>query len=236
MTNGPLSTTNTLVEWLKPTYSRSQYLLYLAGCLMFSFGANFFIAAELGTDPLDVFALGLMKHIPITVGIAQAGFALVCLLIWAVWNKKLPLLSPFVTFFLCGSLIDLWMHVRVDQYLPLGPYPMMLAGVLLCAYGSSYIIMSGIGIRAMDLVALTMTLRWRLPFWAAKGVMEVLLLALGWWWGGPVGVGTLCFLIFVGWMIQPLMVANEKVLHIPNHGLKKNPAPELTAIGRLAVL
>jgi uncharacterized membrane protein YczE len=216
-----------LIGWLKPTYSGQQYLLYLAGCLMFSVGADFFIASQLGTDPLDVFALGLMNHLPITVGIAQSGFALICLFIWALWNKKLPPISPFVTFFLCGSLIDVWMWVRLDQYMPLGAYPVMLVGVLLCAYGSSYIIMSGIGIRAMDLVAITMTMRWRLPFWAAKGVMEVILLALGWWWGGPVGVGTLCFLVFVGWMIQPLMVANEKVLRIPNHGLKRSPLHEV---------
>ena len=52
----------------------------------------------------------------------------------------------------------------------------MLTGVLLCAYGSSYIIMSGIGIRAMDLVAITMVQRWKAPFWVWKTVLELCLL------------------------------------------------------------
>lgn len=208
-----------LVEWITPRYSRGQYLLYLTGCLMFSVGADFFIGSQLGTDPLDVFSLGLLKHLPITVGIAQAGFALLCLGIWSVWNRKAPPISPLVTFFFCGSLIDLWMHVRLDTFVLVHAYPLMLMGTALCAYGSSLIIMSGIGIRAMDLVAITMTRRWYIPFWLTKGLMEMFLLGAGWWLGGPVGIGTFCFLIVVGWMIQPLMMANEKVLNLPNHGL-----------------
>jgi uncharacterized membrane protein YczE len=202
--------------------------------MAFSVGADFFIAAGLGTDPLDVFALGLMNYLPVTVGIAQAAFALICLIIWALWNRRLPLISPFVTCFLCGSLIDLWMWLRLDQFVPIGPYAMMLAGTVLCAYGSSFIIMSGIGIRAMDLIAISMTHRWGLPFWAAKGVMEAILLALGWWWGGPVGIGTVCFLVLVGWMIQPLMMANEKVFRVPNHGLKRPPLAGSTPVAARA--
>src|SRR4030095_9270601 len=133
-----------------------QYSLYLLGCVLFSFGANFFIHSKLGTDPLDVFSLGLLKHVTfMTAGIAQGGLAAGCLLIWSVWNKRLPLLSPFVTFFLCGTLIDIFMGdkirhgANVASLIPLSPWPIMILGVILCAYGSSLIIMSGIGIRSM---------------------------------------------------------------------------------------
>lgn len=36
---------------------RGRYAVYLTGCLLFSVGASFFIHSDLGTDPLDVFAL-----------------------------------------------------------------------------------------------------------------------------------------------------------------------------------
>jgi uncharacterized protein len=208
-----------IIEWLTPRFSRRQYVLYFVGCLMFSVGADFFIGSHLGTDPLDVFSLGLLMHIPITVGIAQAGFALLCLAVWSAWNRKVPPISPLVTFFFCGSLIDLWMYWRIDSFLHFNHYALMLTGAALCAYGSALIIMSGIGIRAMDLVAITMTRSWQIPFWLTKGVMELLLLATGWWLGGPVGIGTICFLVAVGWMIQPLMTGNEKFLRIPNYGM-----------------
>ena len=40
----------------------------------------------------------------------------------------------------------------------------MITAVVLCAYASSLIIMSGIGIRAMDLVAITMVEKFKKQF------------------------------------------------------------------------
>lgn len=218
-----------LSEWLIPRFTKDQYAIYLLGCVLFSFGANFFIYSKLGTDPLDVFSLGLRRHVDfMTVGLAQGGFAAGCLLVWSIWNKRLPILSPFVTFFLCGTLIDICMGekirvgVNVASLVPLSPWPLMICGVFLCAYGSSLIIMSGIGIRSMDLVAITMVQKWKVPFWACKGVLEVMLLVSGYLLGGPLGWGTVFFLGFVGWMIQPLMWANSKIFRLPNYGLAKS--------------
>nr|ACX83631.1 putative membrane protein [uncultured soil bacterium V167] len=190
--------------------------VYLAGCVVFAAGATLFIHSAYGVDPLDTLALGLLEHVPLTIGIAQALVAVVCIALWSVWNRRRPVLSPFVTFLLCGSLIDL---MRLTDTSAL-PRPVQLAiGVLLCAYGSALIIMSGIGIRAMDLVVITMTQRWRWPFWVAKASVEAVLLAVGWVLGGPVGVGTLCFLVFVDGLIQPFMAFNRRALRLENRGL-----------------
>ncbi len=68
--------------------------LYLGGCLTFSLGATGFIHAQLGTDPLDVLSQGLIGKISwMTSGIAQSGFAALCIGIWAVWNKRPPTLT-----------------------------------------------------------------------------------------------------------------------------------------------
>lgn len=200
---------------------RTRHLVYLAGCLLFSVGATFFIHSDLGTDPLDVFALGLLEHAPLTIGITQALVALVCVLVWAVWNRRRPPLSPFFTFFLCGSIIDVLRATGVAGHVPAPKFAIMLIGVLLCTYGSALIIMSGVGIRAMDLVAISMTHKWRWPFWAAKGSLELLLLGSGYLMGGPTGVGTLCFLVFVDTLIQPCMWLTTRMFSLQNHGLSE---------------
>lgn len=201
-------------------------LLYLAGCLVFSGGAYLFIHSNLGTDPLDVFALGLQEHIPVTVGLSQATVAAICLAVVAAWTRTRPLLSPLFTFFFCGSLIDLLRWSDPATALPL-PAPGTLAcAVLLCAYGSALIIMSGFGIRAIDLLALTMTSKWRWPFWAAKGIIEASLMAFGFLMGGPLGIGTICFLVGVDLLIQPLIRANSRVFRIPNLGLPEHVAAQ----------
>ena len=124
-----------LAAWLIPNFRRDQYLIYLIGCVLFSFGANFFIHSKLGTDPLDVFSLGLRAHVPfMTVGIAQGGFALICLFIWSIWNKRLPLLSPFVTFFICGTLIDIFMGEKIRVGVNVAPQHILFAGSGLGAF------------------------------------------------------------------------------------------------------
>ncbi|HXU62998.1 MAG TPA: hypothetical protein VN962_14920 [Polyangia bacterium] len=206
---------------LRPTCTRGQCVLYVIGCVIFSLGADFFIGSRLGTDPLDVLSLGLKGTIGITVGMAQGGIAILFLAVWAAWNRRAPIISPFVTFAFCGTLIDVWIWAHVSTGLSTQPIVLLVVGVIFCAYGSSLIIMSGVGIRPMDLVAITMTRRWRAPFWLCKGLLEVLLLLSGWLLGGPCGVGTLVFLAVVGWFIQPMMAFNERSFGLANHGLAR---------------
>lgn len=205
--------------------------VYLAGCVVFAVGAYLFIYSGLGTDPLDVFSLGLLRHVPLTIGIAQTLVAVICLGVVALWTRQRPLLSPIFTFFFCGSLIDLLRLLQPADLLGMVPMPAMLLGTLLCAHGSSLIIMSGFGIRGMDLLAIEMTRHWGLPFWSTKSALEASLLASGWLMGGPVGIGTLTFLLGVNGLIQPMMWANARFLHLRNFGL-----PPREALGdRLAI-
>ncbi len=205
-----------------------RYALYLAGCLVFASGASLFIHSDLGVDPLDVLSLGVLEHLPLTIGVVQALTAAVCIAIWSVWNRRRPVVMPFVTFLLCGSLIDLILLADLSW---ISSVPSLVIAVLLCAYGSALIIMSGTGIRAMDLIVISLNQRLKVPFWGAKVCVEAVLLTLGWLLGGPVGIGTLAFLVFVDGLIQPFMAFNAAVLHLTNHGLTRpggvgGPLPE----------
>jgi hypothetical protein len=213
------------------SYGGSQFALYLAGCVLFAVGATCFIEAGLGTDPLDVFALGLRDVTPLTVGLAQGAFAALMLAVWAGLKRAVPSIWPFITFFFCGTMIDLWLHSGLLARTPLADGLVMLIGVALCALGSAYIIMSGIGIRAMDLVAIALVERTGRPFWVFKAIAEVLLLVVGWALGGPVGIGTVFFLVFVGFLIQPVMALNGKLVGLPNHALPDLHLPAQTRVG-----
>ena len=63
----------------------------------------------------------------------------------------------------------------------------------------------------------------------AKIFLELLLFSTGYLLGGPVGVGTLAFLGLVGPLIQPLMIANNKLFNFKNYGLDppKTNIPEV---------
>ncbi len=227
-----------LSQWIVPRFGVRQYVAYLLGCFGFSFGVVCFAWAGLGADPLYVFSTGLQKVLHFnSYAIAEGGFAAAMLVVWAIWNKKIPIISPFVTFVLCGRLIDFGKKHELASHMPYNEWPLMITAVLLCAYASSLIIMSGIGIRAMDLVAITMVSKFRKEFWVFKTLLEVLLLLSGWlmlsrpsvtWSPGAgivMGIGTLCFVVFVDLLIQPFMAANAKFLRMKNHGLRGTSHP-----------
>lgn len=195
-----------------------KYILYILGCILFSLGATFFIASNLGTNPLDVFTTGVRKHTGLLIGTTQSLFAITCLIIWTIiYNfKKVPPISTFLTFFICGYLIDFFLFLTGEQT-PLNSWVELCIALFLCTEASALIIMSGFGIRAMDLVAIALTDKTGLPFWVYKGIAEVLLFSVGWYLGGAFGIGTICFLFFVGWMIQPFIYVNQK-LGVPNFG------------------
>jgi hypothetical protein len=215
--------------WGKPL-TASRLAVYLAGCIFFAVGEDLFIASNLGTDPLDVFVLGLRKHVPMTIGMGQAGVAAVCIIVWAIWSRKKPIFSPFFTFAFCGSLIDLLQLTKAAQLTHLGPVSLMILAGMMCAYGSALIIMSGIGIRAMDLVAISSREQLHWPFWVGKSSMELVLLVVGIFLGGPAGIGTVYFLASVDLLIQPLVMVNSRC-GVPNLGL---PPKALLATERVS--
>lgn len=192
--------------------------MYLINCAIFAFGATSFIFSNLGTDPLDVFCLGIQNHLNVKIGTIQSCFAILCLFIYSGLNKfKFPPLSTFMTFFICGYMIDFFRYILSDYSNLLNPYVLLVVGTLSCLQGSAGIILSGIGIRAMDLVAISLQDLTNKPFWIYKGLAELALLLTGYFLGGPVGIGTVVFLFVVGWLIKPMMEINKKVLGIESN-------------------
>jgi uncharacterized protein len=219
------------------SFQPKQLITYVSGLVLFSLGAKMFIEAKLGTDPLDVLVIGMNQHLHIGLGTCSGIVAIFFLSWWTAWNRKFPPISPFVSTAAVGYFIDLWNYVQLELYtvqlLPvyevmLGNFPLNLvallivvAALLCCSYASALIIMSGIGIRIMDLVAITMIEKWQWSFFRAKMVLEVGLFLSGWVLGGPMGITTIAFLFLVGPFIQPFMSFNAKYLGMINHGIKK---------------
>lgn len=193
--------------------SSKRLIAYLVACMLFSFGAKFFIDSHLGVDPLDVQVIGLAKTFHTSLGIASGAVALTFLGFWALWNRKIPSPMPFVTAFFCGSLIDLWIYLKLETITGtiFNGHVALAAGLVICSFASSLIIRSGIGIRVMDLVALTFVEKLKIPFFLAKAILEFYLCFTGWMLGGPVGVGTVAFVIFLGPTIQIFLFINERL-------------------------
>jgi uncharacterized membrane protein YczE len=219
------------ILWFFPQgrrWTRQQVFLYLVGCLLFSLGVKLFIDADLGVDPLHAMVIGIVGVIDVPfvrIGFVASSITVLFLLVWMVWNRRLPPVMIFVTMAVVGYLIDLWNLLELQQWTTawLAPMPLMLLGLVVDAYASALIIMSGIGIRVMDLVALTFVKKLGWSFLWAKLLFEVGFVAVAWLTGGPVGMGTVGFVLIVGTLIAPMMWASGRFLSLPNYGLAGRP-------------
>jgi uncharacterized membrane protein YczE len=188
-----------------------------------------FIDSGLGVDPLHSMVIGIVRtaDLPfVGIGLVSSVVTASFLALWSAWNRRLPPLTTFVTMALVGYLVDLWNLLGLDRWIvpALTPGWTMLAGLLLDAYASALIIMSGIGIRVMDLVTITVMRRWRCSFLAGKMGLEFGFLAAALVLGGPVGIGTVAFVGVVASFITPFMRINERLLGLPNFGLGSPPS------------
>lgn len=201
--------------------------MYVGGCACFAFGIKCFIDADLGVDPLHAMTLGIVAWIDrpyVGVGLVDSLATVLLLLVWAAWNRRLPPLTIFITMALVGYLVDLCnaleLHLWTTAGLPSAL--LMVLGLVLVSYGSALIIMSGIGLRVVDLIAVTLMERLGSRFFAAKLALEALFFACAWLLGGPLGLATIGFLIVVGPFMEPMMRANRRFLGLPNHGFPPN--------------
>jgi hypothetical protein len=105
-----------------------------------------------------------------------------------------------------GLLIDTWnwLGLQMGEILGSRTLPLLLA-LLLNAYGSALIIMSGIGLRVVDLVALTLVSHLGTRFYMAKLALEAGFLLAGFLLGGPVGIAAVAFVCVVGPFTEPLI-------------------------------
>lgn len=198
--------------------------MYLAGCLLFSVGVKLFIDAGLGADPMHSMVIGIVQAVGlpfVRIGLISGVITAAFLLLWSCWNRELPPFLTLVTMALVGYLVDLWTLIGLERYTSvwLAPHSLMLAGQLLAAYASALIIMSGIGIRVMDLVALSMVKNWGWSFFAGKLTLEASFFLAAILVAGPVGISTVTFLCVFVPFISTFMWVNERLLRLPNIGL-----------------
>lgn len=212
------------LSWRRDRVTPQRIAAYIAGCVLFSLGVKMFIDAALGTDPLHALILGIVATVSLPgvgVGVVESVLTASFLTLWAVWNRRLPPLMTFVTMASVGFLIDLWNAIGLERWTLawLAPLPLMLVALLSVSYASALIIISGIGIRVMDLLAITFLRRLGWRFLWAKLTFEAGFVLLALAFGGPVGLGTVCFVLVVGTLIPPMMWLSTRYLGLINHGL-----------------
>lgn len=173
------------------------FLVLALGLWLFGTGEALLIAASIGQSPWTVLADGLAKTLNMTIGETTFLTSIVVLLLWIPLKRKPGL----------GTVMNiLVIAIAIDVMIPLLPTPInnvaqtveALVGILLVGLASALYITCNVGAGPRDGLMTGLNERTGVRVGRVRTGIEVVVLTIGYFLGGKVGVGTLLFAVLIG--------------------------------------
>ena len=105
-----------------------------------------------------------------------------------------------------GLLYDLWGTILFNkiEWIIKQPYAgyIFLLGILIAPFGAALYILSGISVGPVDYLMLAIRRRKGISLQNSRIFIESMFVLLAWLVRGPIGVGTICIMLFWGLILQ----------------------------------
>lgn len=171
--------------------------LFTVGLFIFALGLVLNVRANLGLGPWNVFQVALTLWTPLSLGQTSQVVGFIIIVISYFLGIK-PGLGTFGNLLLIGWFIDIGMAVIPDAREPLEQYLALAVGIVFLGFGSGMYIRPAFGAGPRDGLMLSLVLKsgWRVG--VIRTLLEGAVLVTGYLLGGPVGIGTVLFVILIG--------------------------------------
>jgi len=188
-----------LIHW--KTFPR-DFLIAQLGYAIYGVSIALIIQAGLGTGPWAVLAVALADIVGTTPGMMLIGTGVIVLLGALLLKEKIGWATLGNILFI-GPWTDLFLFLipSLEGNLWFQITSMLIAIVLSGIATAVYISVDG-GAGPRDSLMLAVSRTTGQSVQLSRGVIEVLVVILGWILKGPVGVGTLAFALLIGPLVQ----------------------------------
>ncbi|KGX92949.1 hypothetical protein N781_13800 [Pontibacillus halophilus JSM 076056 = DSM 19796] len=181
--------------------------IYLLGMILNFFGVALIINAALGAGFWTAFFVGMSDMFGYTVGFWYAVFQLIFIFVNGWLMKQLPEVRAIIPLVLESLILDFWLEVvftHVDwSGAPIWWQLLILAtGVMIVGLGVAVYILPQFPRAPVDQLFLAVSERFNLSLRAGQTLVAVVTASAGFLIGGPVGLGTLAGVLFLGIVIQ----------------------------------
>ncbi|MCR5676397.1 MAG: hypothetical protein K6G16_11885 [Lachnospiraceae bacterium] len=180
------------------------WIRIIAGLFIFAFGVHLTIFANIGLAPWDCLGMGLSYHTPLNYGLSMTLIAVTVLGIDLLLKEKIGY-GTIIDALLTGNFVQLFNSLNP---LPLNSnllpgIGIMLAGFVFMALGMAVYMKSEqcCGPRDALLVGLGKRMQ-KIPIGIVEVILWAVVLLVGWFLGGPVGIGTLISTFGAGIVMQ----------------------------------
>ena len=180
---------------LKPKFS--TFLFLCLGLTLFGLGEGLLIVSFAGASPWSVLAQGISLNVNLSIGIITILVSIVVLIFWVPLNQK-PGIGTILNAIIIGLMIDVCIKYvpTPENYI----YQILLAiiAVIIVGLGGGIYLIANLGSGPRDGLMVGLQKKTNLPIAAVRGSLEIIVMSIGWYLGGTVGVGTLLFAFGIG--------------------------------------
>ncbi len=188
---------------LKTQQTILRYLALFSGLFVIANGIVCMINARLGVNPWDVLHIGLSTKIGFTIGQVMQGTGLL-LIVVSYFFKVRPSIGTILNMIFLGLFVDL---VIAGGYVPQPELlwlriVLYICGVVLFGFGVAFYISPNLGAGPRDSLMLALTRASRFRVGTIRTFIEVTVATIGYFLGGPLGIGTVIFALSIGLFME----------------------------------
>lgn len=173
-----------------------RYTFFFTGLILFGFGNALAVKVKyLGLHPWEVLNVALFEKFGFSIGTWSilVGLLLICIS-WFV-NKKYINIGTFLNALLVGAFMDffLWLNILPTATHTWVDYVFLLTAILITGIAGGMYVAGGIGAGPRDGFMLSVAERTNLSVSKARILVECIVLAIGFFLGGPVFIVTFLY-------------------------------------------
>jgi uncharacterized membrane protein YczE len=187
------------VGWRRFGY---DFLIIQVGFALFGLSTDMMVRANMGLDSWNVLHMALSYHLPITLGEANIGVAIVMVLLDILLREPIG----------WGTLANMiFVGVWIDALRPFVPpvpsvfllqLTYLLLGVLVMGFATAIYIGVNAGAGPRDSMMMALSRVGKTSVRVARTCLEVTVVSVGWLLGGPAWFGTLVSAATIGPSVQ----------------------------------
>ncbi len=173
------------------------------GFFLFAIAILLALYSALGMSPWDVLHMGIVKHSIFSLGqISElVGFGIILL---SIFLGVIPGIGTFCNMIFIGVFVDLINKtglIKTPDNIFL-KILMVISATLIMGLGSYFYLKVELGAGPRDGLMEGLVRKLNKPVWLIRGSIELMVLIIGFFLGGPVGIGTLLLAFTIGPSVQ----------------------------------
>ena len=175
----------------------STFLFLCLGLTLFGLGEGLLLVSLTGASPWSVLAQGISLHIDLSIGVITFFVSSFVLFLWFFLDQK-PGIGTIMNIIIIAIMIDISIFYIETPENYVSKIIMAVIAVLIVGLGSGFYLIANLGPGPRDGLMVGVQIKTNFPIALVRAFLEITVVAIGWYLGGTVGIGTLLFAFGVG--------------------------------------